>query len=218
MNKYYIYAHSTEAHGIFYIGKGSNKRLFTTGNRSEFWKRIVKKHGYTASILEECKTEEIAYEREIFWIAKYKKDGQCIANFSLGGDGVKVDKRWWGPAISAAMAGRPAKKGTESHNYKGSLTKEELEELYVNQHLNTIEVAELLGLTHTTISNRLKKFGIPIRGIESNRKIIVCTSSGKEFESITNAAKETGLFRENIRKVLSGKYKTTGGLHFKYKE
>lgn len=218
MNKYYIYAHSTGTHGIFYIGKGSNKRLFTTGNRSEFWKRIVKKYGYTASIIEECQSEKDAFEREIYWIGHYKADGQCIANFSLGGDGVKVDQRWWGGAISKSLTGVERAKGIESKNYKDFLSKELLADMYTNYQMTTAEIGDLCGVTYTTVWSRLKTFGIPTRGNETKRKTVVCTTTGKEFESISKAAEETGVYRENLRKVLSGKYKSTGGMHFKYKE
>lgn len=218
MTKYYIYAHSTEKHGVFYVGKGSNKRLFTTGNRSDFWRRLVKKYGYTASIIEECESEELSFEREIFWIAHYKSLNQCIANFSLGGDGVRVEKRWWGAAISKSMTGKECPRGQESKSYKHGISKEILFELYVNKQMTTTEIAGQFGVTYTTVWSRLKEYEIPIRGNASRRKVIVCTTTGQEFESISKASEACGVFRENLRKVLSGKYKTTGGLHFKYKE
>ena len=40
----------------------------------------------------------------------------------------------------------------------------------------------------------------------------------KDGKSQSEAARELGVHRENIRKVLSGKYKTTGGYTFTKKE
>ena len=218
MNKFYVYAHATDFHGVFYVGKGSGKRLFTTGNRSEFWKRIVAKYGYTASIIEECSDEESAYAREIFWIDHYKRQGQCCANFSLGGDGVRVKHRWWGKKISQSLTGKPCKRGEESGNYKAFAERDELYRLYVNEAMSITRIAKMYGVSSTTVWERLLKFGIEVRDIKSRGRQILCVETQQVFPSITEAARQLGLFRENIRKVLSNKYKHTGGFTFVYKE
>jgi hypothetical protein len=218
MNKYYVYAHCNEQYGIFYVGKGTGKRLYKTSNRNTFWKNIVKKHGYEAMIIEECDTEESAYQREIHWIAHYKSLGQCVANFSMGGDGVNIKDRWWGPKISESLTGVSRAKEKESKSYKDFIDESSLQELYVNKNLSTIEISKMFEVSSTTVWGRLKQYQIPIRPIDQRGTKIVCTTTGEEFDSITAAARSLNLFRENIRKVLAGKYKTTGGLHFKYKE
>lgn len=218
MEKYYVYAHVNDIHGTFYIGKGSGKRLFTTGNRSVFWKRIVSKYGYTASIVEECSSEEYAYEREVFWIKYYKTIGQCSANLTLGGDGVRVDKRWWGKKIGASLKGiiRPA--GKESKIYKDAIDHDNLKNLYLIQKMSVTDIGCAIGVSSTTVWERLREFGIPIRGTSHYKKQVICITDGRVFRSISDAAKVCGVYRENIRKVLSGKYRTTGGLMFAYKE
>lgn len=218
MKKYYVYAHSNKEYGTFYVGKGCDKRLFTTGNRSAFWKRIVAKYGFEASIIEDCETEELAYEREIFWISHFKSKGQCQANFSLGGDGVRVDKRWWGDQISKSLKGRPGKKGIDSPSFIDFADMEILSHLYLSKMESVTEIANYFGVSPTTVWERLKSYGIPIRSAKERGKPIFCEETGIEYETISDAAKQTGLFRENIRKVLNGKYKHTGGLTFKYKE
>ena len=218
MRKYYVYAHSNEKFGTFYVGKGSGERLYKTANRSAFWKRIVKKYGYTVSILDDCLSEESAFERECHWIKHFKDAQQCVANFTLGGDGVRVEKRWWNEKISQALKGRKGKGGKESLSYKDFADDELLRRLYVTESRSVVYISELLGVSIPTVCARLRQFEIGVRPINERGKLIECISTGERFDSITAAAKHYGVFRENIRKVLAGKYKTTGGLSFKYSE
>ena len=215
MKKYYVYSHYNEKYGTFYVGKGSNERLFNTKNRSFFWNRIVKKYGFTASIIEECENEKTAFEREIFWIAYFKKNGQCVANFTLGGEGVNVEKRWWNDKISKSLKGIKRPCGKENKSYKDFADEDLLRRLYVNYGLSSVKISELLGVSCTTVCARLLSYGIKTK---PKGKIIICVDDGIEHESIKSAARHYGLYRENIRKVLSGKYKTTGNLKFIYKE
>lgn len=218
MSKYYVYAHSNDQYGIFYVGKGNGKRLYKTGNRNTFWKNIVKKYGYEAMIIEECDSEEAAYEREIYWIAHYKSLGQCAANFSMGGDGVNIKDRWWGAKISASLVGKPSPKGKESRSYRDFIDVENLKLLYVDCGFSITAIGKMFSVSSTTVWERLKQYEIKIRPMDERGKKIVCITTSEEFDSITAAAKKLGLHRENIRKVLSGKYKATGGMNFKYKE
>lgn len=218
MDKYYVYAHTNEKYGVFYVGKGKGKRLFVTGNRNVFWKNIVKKYGYQAVIIEECDTEEVAYQREIHWINHFKSLGGCKANFTLGGDGVNVKVRWWYDKVSKSLTGKARPKGKESKSYKDFIDENNLRDFYVTEKLSTIEIGKIFGVSSTTVWERLKAYEIPVRPINERGTKIICTTNNTEFNSITDASRVFGLHRENIRKVLSGKYKTTGGLHFKYKE
>jgi hypothetical protein len=215
MDKYYIYAHSNDEYGVFYIGKGCGRRLYQTNNRSVFWKNIAQKYGYTVAILEESMEEDEAYQRECYWIKHHKDRGQCIANFTLGGDGVSVEHRWWNDKISEALKGRKAKTGAESYSYKDFADEDLLRQLYEKEGRSTVYIADLLSVSYTTVWSRLKQYGIKVRTIKERGEKIVCISTGETFDSITAAAKHYGVFRENIRKVLAGKYKATGGLTFK---
>ena len=52
------------------------------------------------------------------------------------------------------------------------LEKEELEDLYINQGLSTIQIGKMFGVVNTTVGNRLKFFGIPTRRCgEGNGKL-----------------------------------------------
>lgn len=214
-NKFYIYAHKRRTDGrVFYVGKGCGKRIHQTGNRNVYWKNIAKKHGYEASILEERLEEIESYKKEIYWIAFYKAKGQCEANVTLGGDGVMVEKRWWYDKVSKALRGKVRARGKASHSYKEFADKDQLARDYLI--LDSISIGKKYGVSYGTVCERLKEFGLQVRNPGRRKIRIICTNDGKKYNSINEAAIAYGVFRENIRKVLYGKYKHTGGKHFDY--
>ena len=82
---FYTYAHiRKDTNLIFYIGKGTKRRMYRKEARNLHWHNVVKKAGYESIKLAEWKTEVEAYEHEKFLI-------QCfygsLVNQSLGGDG-----------------------------------------------------------------------------------------------------------------------------------
>lgn len=215
MGKYYVYAHiRKDTNSIFYIGKGSGNRAYFKSNRGEYWKRIVRKHGYDVVFLAENLEEKDAYEAEIIFIAAEKLKGGCEANFTIGGDGIRVEKRWWQDKITAALRGKVRKRGAENKNFKDVISKEELQYLYVERKLGSIEISKLKSISYTTICARLKEYGIEKREAGKPAVKIKCTTDGHVFDSINDAAKFYSLRRENIRKVLKGIYSHTGKKHF----
>lgn len=216
MSNCYVYAHATTDGEVFYVGKGSGKRMRVTGNRSVFWKRVAAKHGWNAVLLEEGLTEEAAFVKEIEWIAYYKKIGQARVNLTDGGDGVKVPFRWWNEAISKALTGLVRKRGKDSPRYKSVATEEELRRYYVDLGLSSTEISKLCGVSIPTVIERLRSFGVEVREAGRKKKPVVCVTDGLQFESVADAAKFYNVFRENIRKVLNGSYKHTGGKVFAY--
>ena len=212
----YVYCHFNNEHGVFYVGKGSGKRMFVTGNRSLKWRECVRNNGFQAIVLSFCEDKKSAFFEERRWISVLKKAGQCSANVSLGGEGVTVEKRWWGMNISKSLTGRSLPKGEDARAYKYFCDKETLRRLYEDNMLSVIKIGNIYGVSETTVCNRLKSYGIDIRDIKKRGKKIICTTTGAKFPSITVAARHLGLFRENIRKVLAGKYAHTGGFSFKY--
>lgn len=209
--QHYVYAHENDAHGVFYVGKGSGPRLRQTGNRTAAWKACAAGK-FTAFVLSEHNDDAEAFRFEIDAIANFKRMGLCAANVSLGGKGVTVERRWWGSKISAALTGAAQPRGRDSKSYKDFCDDAALVEIYRNNTAQQIGL--MFGVSTPTVIARLQSLGVKTRGCDHAAREIVCTTTGQTFPSVSQAAQSLGLHRENIRKVLSGKYRHTGGLHF----
>lgn len=201
-------------HIPFYIGKGSDNRCFSK-KRSKYWIDIVNKHGLVVEILKDCMIESDAFLYEIEMIAKYKRCGGCQCNFTLGGDGVVVVKRWWNKKISQALTGIKRKSGDKSPVYKDIISQEELRYLYLEKGMSSIDIAKLKNVSYTTICSRLKFFKITARNPSRKNISVYCIENDTVYKSFSDAAKHLNIYRENISKVIKGIYKQTGGYTFK---
>lgn len=84
MKHYYVYAHRRlDNDSIFYIGKGCNKRAWSTNNRNDYWHNIVNRFGYSVEILHSNLEEQEALDKECELI----KSLNPSTNFTKGGDG-----------------------------------------------------------------------------------------------------------------------------------
>ena len=82
---FYTYAHVRNDTGkIFYIGKGTGRRMYRKEARNDHWHNVVAKSGYVPMLLANWKTEHEAYEHEKLLIQCFKG---LLVNQSLGGDG-----------------------------------------------------------------------------------------------------------------------------------
>ena len=96
MSNYYVYLHKRAHDGIvFYVGKGTNGRAYSTHNRSKHWHNTVNKYGYVIEFVCVGIQEWYANELEIEQIALY---GRCdlgqgsLVNFTDGGEGTSGRK------------------------------------------------------------------------------------------------------------------------------
>ena len=107
--QFYVYVHmkSTDD-SVFYVGKGSKYRSTSKNGRSEYWHRIVNKHGLVVEIVKDQMTFEEANAYEIYLIAKLKEEGCVLCNLTNGGEGRSgyVVKQETKQAISKANKGR----------------------------------------------------------------------------------------------------------------
>lgn len=75
---YYVYAHTKPDSTVFYIGKGTRGRAWSTHGRNTRWQRTVAKHGYAVQLLADGLTQEQALEEEAQIIAHFKQFGQLV--------------------------------------------------------------------------------------------------------------------------------------------
>lgn len=84
---YYTYGHyKADSKQLFYIGKGNGRRAHEKDSRSDYWRNIVNKHGYTVEIFAEWKSEEDAFIHEKFLIDCFR-DLTNLCNLTDGGEG-----------------------------------------------------------------------------------------------------------------------------------
>ena len=84
---YYTYGHyKKDTKQLFYIGKGKDYRAHEKDSRSDYWRNIVNKHGYTVEIFAEWKSEQDAFIHEKFLIECFR-DLTKLCNLTDGGDG-----------------------------------------------------------------------------------------------------------------------------------
>lgn len=109
--KFYTYVHRRADTGeVFYVGKGCGNRLNFTHQRSEYWNRVVAKHGFVAEFvaffIENCH----AMDHEVCLIAEYRAAGAALVNHTNGGEGTSgwthTDRAR--EKMSAAQRGRVA--------------------------------------------------------------------------------------------------------------
>jgi hypothetical protein len=101
--KYYLYRHiRLDTNLPFYLGIGTKKdyntfksaysRAFSKSNRNKYWLNIINKTGYKVEILLKSNNYEFIKQKEIEYIAKYKKIYNLV-NFTKGGDGHSTKHR-----------------------------------------------------------------------------------------------------------------------------
>lgn len=84
---FYVYVHRRATDGmIFYVGKGSGKRLNDKSGRSQHWNRVANKHGWTSQVLFSFSQEQCAFSFEVALIAYIGRSN--LVNATNGGEGV----------------------------------------------------------------------------------------------------------------------------------
>jgi hypothetical protein len=85
------YIHSKPDGTPFYVGKGRATRAyeFSKSRRTQHHHNIISKYGRDNILvcLFPCKSEQDAFELEIFWIRKLKEQGYPLINLTEGGEG-----------------------------------------------------------------------------------------------------------------------------------
>lgn len=223
---YLVYTHTRpDTNEIFYVGKGTGKRMKCRTNRNIHWKRIVDKaNGFKYDVLAKNLTEQEALNFEILMIKKMKEAGFGLCNMTNGGDGVSGFKH--SPEMCEAQRQRML--GVTPWN-KGKPTSPEAIEKMRLAKLGKKQSPE--HIAKCAESRRGKKYSeahrkaisesllgrkMPYEANESRRKKVMCVETDIIYNSVSEAAKELKLFTGNISKVCKGKMNKTGGFHWNY--
>lgn len=75
---YYVYAHTKPDQTVFYVGKGTRGRAWSSHGRNAWWQRTVAKHGHDVVVLADGLTQEQAIEEEASVIAHFKPFGNLV--------------------------------------------------------------------------------------------------------------------------------------------
>jgi hypothetical protein len=85
---FYTYIHKKPSGTIFYVGKGSLRRIKARDNRNKHWVNVVNKYGFEAEIVGTYETNQQAIEHEMKLIQELKDSGIKLVNITAGGEGV----------------------------------------------------------------------------------------------------------------------------------
>ena len=190
---------------IFYIGIGKkDNRAYIKSNRSDWWKRVVNKVGYTVDIIANNISWEDACELEMFLISEYgrvdNKTGQLI-NQTNGGDG---NDYWLGKKRSKKTIDKI--RGTQ----EGKVTSQETKDKISKSNKGNTKSKEHIN---NMSKGKIGKYGISIIQLTKNNEFI------KEWKCIRDAARYLGDVNKNahILKVCKGERKTAYNFKWEYK-
>lgn len=114
MSEHFTYAHFKKSNdNIFYIGKGTKRRMRSVHSRSNYWKSTVAKHGFIVEPLAKWRTEHEAFEHEKFLIWCFRDMGINLVNITDGGDGVSGLRH----SLEAKQKMSIARSGDRNHGY-----------------------------------------------------------------------------------------------------
>lgn len=117
MEKYYVYVWiRKDKNEVFYVGKGSKNRYKDMTMRNRYFLNVVNKVGMDnieIKIIEDNMSEKQAFEKEIYYIDFYKRQGLKLTNLTKGGEGssnwfnfLSEEEKLRHRKISASFTGR----------------------------------------------------------------------------------------------------------------
>ena len=185
----------------FYIGIGKNvKRAYNIYNRSAYWEKIVKKHGYEVEILLEDLTWEEACIKEKEFIRLYGRKNLglgTLCNLTDGGDGTPGIKRSEEYILKLSERQKDGKAYWFGKNHSEE-TLQKMSDIKKGKSPSQ-ETKEKLRLTSTGTRNAWfgKHTAISKKVIDTETNIV--------YESIADCIKHTGY--KKLHEKLSGKRK-----------
>lgn len=194
-------------------------------NRNPHWHRIVAKAGgYIKQIVAAHLYEQEALSFEKLMITKLRDAGAKLCNLTDGGDGISGYRHTEEARrkFSERMKGKPSptlgKTFTEEHREKLRIAK--LGKKQTEEHRRNSAMARIGHATSEETRRKLSEANTGYKHTEEAKlkmsKSVLCTTTGKLYKSITEAANELLLQTTNISRVCLGRAKHTGGYTFTY--
>lgn len=224
MKEHCIYFHYKNDGTVFYVGQSNGlRRPYSKSGRSGLWKKMVKKHGLSVSIIHSLLTKQEANDLEIKYIKQFGriniKTGTLV-NFTDGGDGglgyVASEETRHKMSESRSGANNPmfGKKFSEETKLKMSIKK-----LGLGPHPNTLastiaactgrikSASELEKLRASKLGKPRPKWIIDAMA-NANKRAIIATNQCAiiEYDSMKSIEREFNRDRKTLRGyILSGK-------------
>lgn len=112
---YYVYAHTKPDQTVFYVGKGTRGRAWSTHGRNTHWQRTVAKYGHKVILLADGLTQEQAIEEEAAIIAYFKPFGTLVNILDRGDISPTCNPKIAAKVSKAASLWQKGRKLSESH-------------------------------------------------------------------------------------------------------
>lgn len=231
---YTVYCHTNKLNGKRYFGITSMRPEVRWGNGNNYrssrhFNFAIEKYGWDGFIHEviaEGLTKEEACQMEQELISEYRTtDDRYGYNLSTGGES--------GAAGVVVSAETRAKRAASSKGRKVSEeTRKKLSQAAKGRTFSSETLAKMSAAKKgkPLSKEHAKKIGDANKGKfmseESKAKIresrrhmmkpVYCLETGVVYESISEAARQLGLERTNLKATLKGKHKHCGGYHFEY--
>lgn len=211
---FYVYVHRRATDGrVFYVGKGSARRLHHKG-RNPHWHNIVNKHGFTAHIVMRFENETCAFSFERALIDFYGKSNLC--NLSDGGEGGST-----GSVRTKEQREKysRSKMGENNPMYKRVVPQEVRDKLSKALMANPPWKGKKLSEDHKLKLSESHKGHM---GGKHHASRPIITGCGKEFDSIASAViwlRSNGHHRASqsaISRCCAGHGKTAYGFTWRY--
>lgn len=234
---FYVYAHFDQNNSCRYIGKGRLKRAWRFEQRSKRWRKIFTiDNRPNVKILKENLTEKEALESEIHFISEALKKGEPLLNVTSGGESfdgwddrarslLSDDRRGdktWTYGIARPLETRAKISATKKAN------PENVARYWLGKKRDPELIAKMTkaSMTPESIEKRSAKKRGKKHSEEHKKKIkesahrkkVICITTGKIFESISDAAKETGIACGRISEIANGIRKSSKGMFFEFIE
>ena len=227
MDNFGIYKIECSITGVVYIGSTTvsfkkrwrkhKQRLRHNYHENSYLQNAWNKYGEDNFIFEIAETidnVDIVKEREAHWLSLYFSKGRdyCfnLSDHTEGGNTVKDEES----------------KKRLSESVKKSYTPE-LRELRRVQAINNNTIGKARRKVNTTEWKEAHLKGVQLlaknpewlqkmKDVNQHKQVKVGTDMGEIFESVTEAAKQTGAMRANIRACINNKIKTSKGRKWFY--